>query len=72
LDSLEQGKHLEGIEISNSIMEFEKIAQNKYSKDSKKFNDRSGENISFSSGLRKIVDLLEKKGVRILSFYDAL
>jgi hypothetical protein len=42
LDSLEQGKHSEGIEISNSIMEFEKIAQYKYSNDSKKINDRSG------------------------------
>jgi hypothetical protein len=31
-----------GIEISNSIMEFEKIAQNKYFKDSKKIKDRSG------------------------------
>jgi hypothetical protein len=42
LDSLEQGKHLERIaEISNSIMEFEKIY--KYAKDSKKINDRSGE-----------------------------
>jgi hypothetical protein len=42
LDSLKEEKHLEGIEISNSILEFEKIAQNKYSKDSKKINDRSG------------------------------
>jgi hypothetical protein len=42
LDSLEQGKHLERIEISNSIMEFKKIVQYKYSKDSKKINDRSG------------------------------
>jgi hypothetical protein len=42
LDSLEQGKHLERIEISNSIMEFEKKALCKYSKDSKKIHDRSG------------------------------
>jgi hypothetical protein len=32
LDSLEQGKHLERIEINNSILELMKIAQYKYSK----------------------------------------
>jgi hypothetical protein len=42
LDSLNQGKHLERIEISNSILELMKIGQYKYSKDSKKINDRSG------------------------------
>jgi hypothetical protein len=32
IHELEQGKHLEEIEVRNLIMEFEKIAQNKYSK----------------------------------------
>ena len=66
MDSLEKRKHLERIEISDSILELMKIGQHKYSKDSKKINDRSGR------VTRKTVAILEKKGVRILSFYDAL
>ncbi len=41
-------------------------SSNKYAKDSKKINDRSGSRVT-----RRIVELLEKKGVRILSFYNA-
>jgi hypothetical protein len=56
LDSLEQGKHLEGIERSNSIMEFEKIAQYNILRILKRSMIDQ-----WSRGPRKIVDYWRRK-----------
>jgi hypothetical protein len=68
LDSLEQRKRLERIERSNSKMQLTKYSSIKYSKDSKKINDRSGTKISASRSIaRKIVASTLRKGVRLFA-----